>query len=426
MARSPIGLEVGADSHPGEGRTVNLLRGSSRLPAHRRATFAIAGAVGASNLADNFWSPFLPLFVIQVGARDGADALFWIAVATAVQGVARLIAGPLWGLLADRVGRKAMFLRALFLTGFGIALIAGISELWQLAVVYGLLGVFSGYNPASVALTSVSVPDQQIGRSLSIVTSAQYLGQTLGPVIGSLFILALDYRGTILLASLFPIASGVAMVFLVPNDRPRVRQPAEAAGSAPAPLPPFRLTFQLGLAILLYFVLFAISQLMRLVSPVAINEITASNVESTIGLTFTVGGLASAISLIVLAPRFYRAGRLRSALVVSSGCNALSMLLLAASGTVPLYICGYAMYSLVHASMLPAANTLIAGNVTRERRGTAFGLASAASAFAFMVGPFGAALFAAQSIALGFILLAGVMVALGSLLFAALREPRMG
>ena len=61
-----------------------------------------------------------------------------------------------------------------------------------------------------------------------------------------------------------------------------------------APLEPFNFTFQLGLAILLYFILFSISQLIRLLSPVAIDEIATANVESTIGLTFTVGGLASA------------------------------------------------------------------------------------------------------------------------------------
>jgi DHA1 family multidrug resistance protein-like MFS transporter len=392
---------------------------------YRRTTFAIAAAVGASNLADSFWIPFLPLFMEEVGAKDGADALFWIALATSIQGVMRLIAGPLWGILADHVGRKAMFLRALYLTGACMTLVAGIGELWHLAVVYALFGVFSGYNPASVALTSVSVPDDQIGRSLGIVTSAQYLGQTVGPAVGAIFLLFLDYRATIVLASLFPMVAATVMLVVVPNDRPRTQREAGSPALNAAPLEPFRFTFQLGLAILLYFVLFSISQLIRLLSPVAIDGIATSNVESTIGLTFTLGGLASAFSLIVLAPRFYRTGQLQKALVVSSGLNALSMLVLAAATSVPFYVVGFALFSLIHASMLPAANTLIAGNVTRERRGTAFGLASSATALAFMVGPFGAALFASRSIELGFIGLSVVLFCLGLLLFMALREPSM-
>jgi MFS transporter, DHA1 family, multidrug resistance protein len=390
---------------------------------YQRNTYAIAAAVGASNLADSFWNPFLPLFIIEVGAKDGADALLWIAVATSIQGVMRLIAGPIWGVLADRVGRKAMFLRALFLTGFCITMIAGISEFWHLAVIYGLLGIFSGYNPASVALTSVSVPESQIGRSLGVVTSAQYLGQTIGPVVGSVFLLFLDYRATIVLASLFPILAGVVMVFAVPNDRPRAQASSAEHAQKAAPLEPFVLTFQLGLVILLYFALFSLSQLLRLLSPVALDEIASSNVESTIGLTFTVGGLASAISLIALAPRFYRAGHYQRVLVVSSLLSAISMLVLAAATNVPLYIVGFAFFSLVHASMMPAANTLIAANVTRSRRGTAFGLAASASALAFMVGPLGAALFASQSISLGFIALAAILVALAVILSITLKEP---
>jgi MFS family permease len=102
------------------------------------------------------------------------------------------------------------------------------------------------------------------------------------------------------------------------------------------------------------------------------------------------------------------------------------MVLLSFATTVPWYIVSYALFSLVHASMLPAANTLIAGNVSRERRGTAFGLAGSASAVAFMVGPFGAALFARNSIAAGFLVLSAVLFALGFLLFVALKEPVMG
>jgi DHA1 family multidrug resistance protein-like MFS transporter len=399
---------------------------TDREPDYRRSTFAIASAVGACNLADSFWSPFMPLFLVTVGARDDADAVFWIAVATSVQGVMRLISGPAWGILADRVGRKAMFLRALYLTGVGIALIAAIGNLWQLALVYALLGIFSGYNPASVALTSVSVPEDKIGSSLSIVTSAQYLGQTVGPIIGSLFLIFLDYRGTILLASMVPILSGTVMLFLVPNDRPQTSHRQDETETPPAPMAPFRPTFQLGLAILLYFILFSLSQLLRLLSPVAIDDITDSHVKSTIGLTFTAGGLASAISLMFLAPRFYRLGQYSKVLVISSCLNAFVMVLLSFATSVPWYIVSYALFSLVHASMLPAANTLIAGNVTRERRGTAFGLAGSASAIAFMVGPFGAALFASTSIAAGFLVLSAILLALGGLLFVALKEPPMG
>lgn len=82
--------------------------------AQLRAVRLIAAATGVTTTAVTLWFPFLPLFMLQVGAVDEADAIFWVAIAQATQGVARLISGPLWGMAADRFGRKQMFMRTLF------------------------------------------------------------------------------------------------------------------------------------------------------------------------------------------------------------------------------------------------------------------------------------------------------------------------
>jgi MFS family permease len=77
-------------------------------PIHRRAVLAIAAATGSASLLVNVWYPFLPLFLLQVGAKDEPAALFWVAVGMTAQGVARLLGGPLWGVLSDRVGERCI------------------------------------------------------------------------------------------------------------------------------------------------------------------------------------------------------------------------------------------------------------------------------------------------------------------------------
>ena len=37
---------------------------------YRRATFSIAAASGMASLTTNFWYPFLPLYILELGARD--------------------------------------------------------------------------------------------------------------------------------------------------------------------------------------------------------------------------------------------------------------------------------------------------------------------------------------------------------------------
>ncbi|MBI2315627.1 MAG: hypothetical protein HYU75_00930 [Betaproteobacteria bacterium] len=91
-----------------------MKQGEHAAPAHKRAILAIAVSSGSASLLVNVWFPFLPLFLLQVGAKDEADALFWVAVGMTAQGVARLLGGPIWGLLSDRFGRKKMFVRALY------------------------------------------------------------------------------------------------------------------------------------------------------------------------------------------------------------------------------------------------------------------------------------------------------------------------
>jgi MFS family permease len=81
--------------------------------------------------------------------------------------------------------------------------------------------------------------------------------------------------------------------------------------------------------------------------------------------------------------------------------------------------------SLAQGAMMPATNTIIAASVPQDRRGTAFGIASSVQALSFIVGPMGAALFAAISFRWGFIGLGAALAATGLAIFLGLREPNL-
>ncbi|HRC63034.1 MAG TPA: MFS transporter, partial [Dehalococcoidia bacterium] len=148
-------------------------------------TLSIAAGVGIASLSTYFWIPFLPLYAKELGARNEANAVFWVAVGSTTLGLGRVISGPAWGLAADRFGRKLMFVRALFFASITTLILIFAREPWHIAVAFACQGLFSGYIPAAVALTTVSVPDTQMSRSLGIVNGAQYLGSTVGPAIGA-------------------------------------------------------------------------------------------------------------------------------------------------------------------------------------------------------------------------------------------------
>jgi len=381
----------------------------------------------------NFWVPFLPLYVQELGAESPADALFWVAVAATGQGFARLAAGPVWGILSDRFGRKIMFLRALTFASVTTLIAAIATEPWHIAIAFMCQGVFSGFIPAAVALTSVTVPDSRLNSSLSTVTGAQYLGNTLGPAIGGALAVAIGYRGAIVGAAAMPALAAVIALVTVPRDRVGASDADGRAGSresgdsgsAAGGTPSIRslLTSQFVLVLFVYFVVFSLTQLLRLATPVALEDIAgADRAAAASGVAFTVAGLTS-VAGVIAAQRLIGPGLLQRTVALGCAVAGAAHFVLPAADGVTAFVAAFALIAMLQAAMVPATNTLIAANAPRERRGTAFGLASGVQALAFMVGPMAAAGFAAVSLDLGFIVLGVLFIALAGLVVLALREP---
>jgi len=391
------------------------------------STLSIALGAGLASLSMNFWIPFLPLYMLHLGATSDANALFWVAVATTGQGFARLVSGPAWGILSDRVGRKLMFIRALYFATATTLIAAFATEPWHVAIAFVCQGLFSGFIPAAVALTSVTVEDEKLSSSLGLVTGAQYLGNTVGPAIGGILAIVVGPRGAIFASALMPALAATLVIFTVPRDRVEAApsKAALAAGEASRLSIRGMVTTQFLLALFLYFVLFAMSQLVRLTTPIALKDIIGEDSTGAVGIAFTAGGLGSVFGVLVIGRRWLRRGRFRSMLVAGCAASAAFHVLLATAGSEWVFIAWFTLISLVQAAMLPASNTLIASAVPRARRGTAFGFAGSAQAIAFMVGPLAAAGFAAVSLDLGFFVLGALFVALGVLLRLALAEPRL-
>lgn len=385
-----------------------------------RAVRVIAAATGVTSGSMALWFPFLPLFMLQVGAVDSADAIFWVAVAQAIQGVTRLISGPLWGVLADRHGRKKMFVRTLYSAALTTFVLSGIGAPWQASIALGLHGALSGFVPASIALTSVTIPDGKLKNALSLVTGSQYLGSAIGPMIGAALVLVLGYRGAILSSGLMVVAVATAVIYLVPADTVKKSTGPGTAGG----LEPFKPSFQLMFGTFIYFVLFALNGFRGVATPIALQEIAGGDATHITGVAFGLGGIASALGIWALAGRMFKKHSLGSSLVVMAVLLSLAHFLLATSDTVFQFVLWFTVISLLNAGMAPVTNTLIAFNVSRERRGTAFGLASGAQAVAFMAGPMMAAWFANSSLQTGFAALGLLLIALAVLMRVVIREPK--
>lgn len=398
----------------------------AEFPNWRRSVAFIGLGAGVASFSMNFWVPFLPLYMKQLGAASDARALFWVALGLSANGIFRIVGGPFWGVLADRYGRKPMFVRALFGATATTLIAVVATEPWHVTVAWACQGFFSGFVPAAVSLTSVSVPQSKLSSGLGTVQGCQYIGTTLGPALGAVIAEVLGLRGAILGAALLPAIAATVVLVGIPRDRTAPRTGAAGATTLPhwstLVRGPAGRQFILGLV--LYFFVFMMGQLVRTVAPISISRITGvADRKLEIGIAFFVAGLASVAGALGLARYVGRTGQTRVWIAALLVVSALVHATLGVAGSVAVFIGAFALASLVQGAMLPAANTIIAASVPPERRGTAFGIAASVQALSLIVGPMSAAAFAALSLELGFLSLAAVLVGVAVVTFTALREP---
>ncbi|MBN8294862.1 MFS transporter [Rhodobacter sp. NTK016B] len=141
--------------------------------------------------------------------------------------IALTVAGPLYGLLGDMMGRKRMMMTALtvYIAGALICASAGnISVLAAGRLVQGLGG--GGLMALSQALIADLVAPRDRGRAQGNIAAIMMLASTLGPFIGGILVATMGWRSLFL--GTVPLAL-LAMVLLARQDIPAGSEPGNRA-----------------------------------------------------------------------------------------------------------------------------------------------------------------------------------------------------
>lgn len=136
-------------------------------------------------LANSSISPILTLFIRELSGNV-SNIAFISGMIAAVPGVAALISAPRLGRLGDRIGTARILIAALMLTTLLFAIMAWVETPLQLGILRFLLGFADGaLMPAVQALLLRYSSDQVTGRIFGYNQSFMYLGNVVGPLIGS-------------------------------------------------------------------------------------------------------------------------------------------------------------------------------------------------------------------------------------------------
>ena len=164
--------------------------------------------------------PTLPLYVEErFGIRDPAEVRMWSG---AIYGSAPLCAaftGPIWGALADRVGRKAMALRAMFgITCVALLMPLAESPLW-LMLLRGLQGCVAGYVAPAISLVSASAPAGRQGRLVGNLQVGLALGLLTGPLVGAELVPWIGRGNIFYFSAVMAGLASLPVIFFTREDR---------------------------------------------------------------------------------------------------------------------------------------------------------------------------------------------------------------
>ncbi len=132
----------------------------------------------------NLVIPFLPLYIHALGVRATADVERWTGLVFSASYMVSAFVQPLWGRLADRVGRRVMLLRSSIGMGVLMASMGLVTSVWQLFALRALMGSVSGFISAATALQATQTPTEHAGRALGTLQTGAVTGGLIGPFIG--------------------------------------------------------------------------------------------------------------------------------------------------------------------------------------------------------------------------------------------------
>lgn len=317
--------------------------------------------------------PFLPLYVAQLGVTSHEALSMWSGLTFSITFLVSAIVSPMWGSLADRKGRKLMLLRASLGMAIAILLQAFATNVWQLLLLRGIMGLTSGYIPNAMALVASQVPRERSGWALSTLSTAQISGVIGGPLMGGFLADHVGLRAVFFITAILLVVSFLVTLFLIKEGvRPKISKAQRLSGKAVfASLPYPRLVISL-------FVTTMVIQLCNgSVGPVLALFIQSLSPDST-NIAFLSGMIAAipGVSALISAPRLGKLGdRIGTArILMATLICAVGLFFAMSFVTSPLQL-GILRFLLgfVDGAMLPAVQTLLLKYSSDQVTGRIFG-----------------------------------------------------
>jgi len=353
-----------------------------------RTLVIMVGVQMAMNAGFTVLSPIMPLYLPELGVTDPDMVSLWAGFLAFITPMLGALASPFWGRVADRHGRRLMVLRSCTAMCLFMGMMSLAQTPWQLFGMRALMGIFAGFNAATIALVATQAPGRRLGFALGWLSSGQLVGNLIGPLLGGAIADTTgSLRAPFAITSAICLCSALTVLALV-----RERFVAPQAGTARAS--PFKgfsiMARSRGLAplfIVLLLAQFAVQAVQPVVT-VFVEQLAGPRPDlATLGgLAFSITGVADLLASPFLGRRSDTLGYRRVLLICLGGAALTSLPAFFVTGYWGFVATRFGL-GLFVGGILPTANALVGRLAPAGDKGAVYGATASAMMLGGSLGP---------------------------------------
>lgn len=199
-------------------RLQQILNGQQSLARWQRTLVILF--IAQSMVAVGFSSifPFLPLYVKDLGTNTDLSIEVLSGLVFSSQAFTMMLASPLWGMVADRFGRKLMVQRSMFGGAAILLLMAFVRSAEELVLLRAIQGLITGTVAAANALVAAEAPRNRSGFAMGFLQTGLGSGLAVGPLIGGAVADAFGYNAAFYVTAAMLLLAGVMVHFGVHEE----------------------------------------------------------------------------------------------------------------------------------------------------------------------------------------------------------------
>ncbi len=338
----------------------------------------------------SFALPFAPYFLQEeLGVVRHGELQMWVALFSFSTAVTMAIAAPLWGMLADRFGKRVMLVRANLAGAVVMSLMGAVQTPLMLIALRTVQGALTGTMTAAQAFLAGEMPRERRGLAVGGLSAAVFSGSMAGAFLGGFVAHWLGYRVAFAVSGVLLLVAGLLVLCctretVVPASR---SHPADG-------LPESARVRWSALPATLYGVLAMIGAIAFVRQsdlaflPLLVQDIHGSLDKVSLWSGWlnacgSVAGLLAGLATGWLSDRLNPMRLVVLAAVVAAVFSGWQMAVHSFAALFPVRF-GTVFFA---GTLEPALNAWLAKHVPEERQGVAFGLASTTRSIGYALGP---------------------------------------